>query len=365
MLYFVILTQKCNLRCTYCGYGEDDDESTPSEVNYTVEDLRKFIMQDPEASIIFYGGEPLLRLPLMQTIMNSIHAKRYMLQTNAFGLENLKTEYLRRFDAILVSIDGRKETTDYYRGNGAYDKITGNLKLARKRGYSGDLIARMTVSERTDIFLDVMHLLELKDPKFDHVHWQLDALWDYPPEVRWRDFKKWMTDSYCPGIVKLARTWGDTIYVEKKVLPIVPFMGVLWTILNDGKVGLRCGSGIGSFAVTTSGVITVCPIAPEWEFAKVGDIFQSRPQDLPGKVVVGTPCTECDTSDICGGRCLFTNKTKLWGETGFGEVCKPTKIMINELAKLKTKIIEMIIEKKASREDFNYPTFNNGLEIIP
>jgi putative peptide-modifying radical SAM enzyme len=365
LLYFVVLTHSCNLRCNYCGYGEDYIGSAPAEIEYEVEDLKKFIMKDPEASIIFYGGEPLVRQNLMEEIMNSIPAKRYLLQTNALKLRDLGSRYLQRFDAILVSIDGRRQTTDCYRGNGVYHKILENLRDVRQRGFAGDLIARMTASEQTDIFLDVGHLLELKNPKFDHIHWQIDALWDSPPELRWNNFDKWITKSYDPGILSLVRAWGNAILKEKRVLPIVPFNGVMHTILNSSKVLLRCGSGIDSFSVATNGDITVCPIAPEWDFAKVGTIFDGRPQDLPNKVKISEPCTECETLYLCGGRCLFANKTKLWGETGFRKVCDVTKNMINELAGLKPEIAIMMSKRELPNDAFTYSPYNNGCEIIP
>jgi len=152
---------------------------------------------------------------------------------------------------------------------------------------------------------------------------------------------------------------------QGKVLPIVPFTGVMWTLLTGEKANLRCGAGIDSFSITTSGEITVCPIAPEWEFAKVGTIFQSHPRDLVNKVQIGSPCTKCNSLDICGGRCLFTNKTKLWSEEGFQKICNSTKTMIKELAGLKPEIVEMISKTRLSKEEFHYPKFNNGLEVVP
>lgn len=365
MLYFVVLTHACNLRCDYCGYGGEHFESESAEISYELGNLKRFLSQDPEADIIFYGGEPLLRLPLMEKIMDSIPAKRWLLQTNALLLRDVKPKYLKRFDTILVSIDGRKETTNYYRGNEVYDQILENLKLVRQRGFKGDLVARMTASENTNIFQDVMHLTKLQDPKFDHIHWQLDVLWDSPPESRWRNFEKWLADSYDIGIAKLVATWGEEIIEQGRVLPITPLTGIMWTLLTGERAGLRCGAGIDSFSITLSGDITVCPIAPEWEFAKVGTIFQSHPKDLPKEVQIGEPCAECGSLDICGGRCLFANKTKLWGETGFQRICRSTKTMIKELTGLKPEILELISKKKLSKERFHYPRYNNGLEVIP
>jgi putative peptide-modifying radical SAM enzyme len=365
LLYFVVLTHACNLRCGYCGYEEEYSESTPAEIEYNVEDLKRFIMQDKAASIIFYGGEPLVRKNLMEQIMDSIPAQKYLLQTNAIKLQDLGSGYLKRLDTILVSIDGRRETTDHYRGNGVYDKILENLTNIRQRGFKGDLIARMTASEQTDIFFDVKHLLELRNPKFDHVHWQIDALWDSPPELRWNNFERWITESYNRGVLNLLRAWGNAVIKERRVPPIVPFNGVMNTILDGNRVLLRCGSGIDSFAVATNGDLTVCPIAPEWDFARVGNIFDSRPQDLPYKVTIGEPCTECEYLCLCGGRCLFTNKTKLWGEAGFRKVCDATKNMINELVRLRPEIAAMISKKQLPSDAFSSSPYNNGCEIIP
>jgi putative peptide-modifying radical SAM enzyme len=365
MLYFLVLTHSCNLRCDYCGYEGDPYVPEAAEVSYEIRDLKNFLSQDNEPDIIFYGGEPLLRLPLMERIMDSISARRYLLQTNALLLRDVKPKYLKRFSAILVSIDGRKETTNYYRGKEVYDQILENLRLIKQRGFRGDLIARMTASENTNIFLDVMHLMKLQDPEFDHVHWQLDVLWDSPPESRWKNFVKWLNDSYDPGVAKLVAAWGEAAINRGKILPIVPFTGVMWTLLTEEKVSLRCGAGIDSFSITPSGDIIACPVAPEWKFAKVGTIFQSHPKDLPNKVLTGAPCTKCGSLDICGGRCLFTNKTKLWGEVGFRRICNSTKMMIKELTGLKPEIVEMISKNKLSKQDFHYPLFNNGLEVIP
>ena len=175
----------------------------------------------------------------MERIMDSIPARRYLLQTNALLLKDVKPKHLKKFNAILVSIYGRKETTNYYRGKEVYDDILDNLRAIRQRGFRGDLIARMTVSESTNIFLDVMHLVKLQDPKFDHVHWQLDVLWDSPPESRWKNFSKWLADSYDPGVAKLAASWGEAVIKQGKVLPIVPFTGIMWTLLTGEKASLR------------------------------------------------------------------------------------------------------------------------------
>ena len=359
-----MLTQVCNLKCIYCG-NEPDPELMPVEMDYDISLLKSFISQDPHPDICFYGGEPALRIELMEKIMDAIPAEHFILQTNGTRLREIKDRYLHRFDTILISIDGRPEINDYYRGKGTYQRVIDNLKDIRERGFKGDVIARMAVSGKSDIYEEVKHLIELKNPHFDHVHWQLDALWDFPPARRYDDFDKWVNENYNPGITKLIDYWYKHMANHGVVLGIVPFLGIMKSLLCNEKTKLRCGAGLNAFAITTNGIVTVCPIAPEFEFAKVGNIHINKPQELPGKVTIGEPCTSCNVYDICGGRCLFANKTKLWGIQGFHKVCETVKHLIHELQRIKPKIEELIQRDVVSKEDFYYPPYNNSTEIIP
>ncbi len=361
MLYFIILTHRCNLHCIYCG-NDIGDFVEPPEIQYSLEDLKRFLMKDPERDIAFYGGEPLLRIKLMERIMDEIPARHYIIQTNGLLLFKLKEEYLHKLDTILVSIDGRQEVNDYYRGRGTYKMVLINVKRIRELGYKGDLIARMAVSSKTDIFEDVVHLLQLG--LFNHVHWQLDVLWDTPPMQRYDDFNSWLK-RYNAGIRKLVNYWVDTMEREKKILGIVPFLGIMYSLLTGKPSELRCGAGINAFAISTSGKILACPIAPEWDWNILGDIWTSEPKDLPYKVTIDEPCKSCDLYKICGGRCLFANKTMLWGINGFRKVCGTVRFLVNELMRVKPKIERMIDEGLFDLEDFHYPKYNNTTEIIP
>jgi putative peptide-modifying radical SAM enzyme len=360
MYYHLLLTKRCNLNCIYCG-GSEETYSDP-EIQYTIEDLIKFIKKDPEPIIAFYGGEPLLRIPLMEKIMDTIPAKNFVLQTNGCFLESVGGDYLKRFHTIVVSIDGREETTDFYRGKGVYEKVRNNVKNVRSRGYQGDLIARMTISENSDVYEDVTHLLEMKNPSFDHVHWQLDVIWS--KESEWKNFDDWIENSYNPGISKLVNNWYEEMQINGRVQGIVPFIPVMRTLLTREKKNLWCGSGLDFFAIHPSGVITACPISSDPEFV-VGDIWNTHPLDLRNSIKVGSPCPECEIYWVCGGRCLYANMKKHWGEEGFRKVCGTVKHLIWELEELKPKILKLISSGVLSLKDFDYPEINNCCEIIP
>ena len=115
MFYHVLLTTKCDLKCKYCYEKSlkemetefetfEVDYSVPSKISYDIKVLKDFIEKDPEAGIIFYGGEPLLCIEDMEKIMDVVKARYFIIQTNGLHLNKIKPEYLNRLHTIFVSI---------------------------------------------------------------------------------------------------------------------------------------------------------------------------------------------------------------------------------------------------------------------
>jgi len=356
MQYHVLTTERCNLSCSYCG-GTRELPDLPLDVEYNIDELVSFISMDPEAVIGFYGGEPLLALDMVELVMDRVPAKAFTLQTNGTLLHKLKDPYLHRLHSILISIDGPRKVTDASRGEGIYDRVMENLSLVRSKGYKGDLIARMAFSDHGDIHRDVTHLIRY----FDHVHWQLDVFWT---DLDFRgDVEAWI-DRYDEGITELVSDFGKALE-EGSVLGIVPFIPVFKTLITEKPTHIRCGSGVDSFSIMTSGSIEACPIAPELLYSNVGDIRESTPEGIMNSRPVGPPCTDCDILWVCGGRCLFANQVEGWGKDWYDRVCKSTRHMIDELKKLVPRAKELMENGTLPNDAFDYPEINNGCEIIP
>ncbi len=319
----------------------------PEEIEYDIATFANFIKKDENAIIAFYGGEPLLYPDIIKSFIHSLPAKKFVLQTNGFFIEKIG-DFVNKFDSILLSIDGRKEVTDFYRCPRCYEKVMNALNFLKKKGYRGDIIARMTASCCTDIYKDVTHLLKF----FPHVHWQLDVVWSNLWDVE--EFEKWAERSYTPGIEKLIKLWLKKME-EGILLGIVPFLGIIKRMIWGGE-GLHCGAGKDAVAITTDGRILACPIAGEFAWNEIGDFNSFK------KIEIGEPCKSCDVYTICGGRCLFFHMEKLWGERGFHSVCRITKHLIYNLENVKDIVISHLpkIEK-----ELKYPPFNNTTEIIP
>ena len=360
MNYHLVLTRKCNLNCQYCHGGEEAGQET--EIQYSLDELDAFLKKDDDLQLMLYGGEPTLRIPLITQLMDRYPQARFMLQTNALLLNHIPEDYVKRFHSILISIDGPEIVTDKYRSKGVYKKVIENTHWLEQIGYKGDIVARMAISQESDIYQDVTHLLDLKKPRFKHIHWQLNAIWD--AEGNWQDFDNWVEESYNPGITRLVEKWVDGLkhgYVDG----VVPFIPITYSLLTGEPSTLRCGSGIDTFAVHVNGSIGVCPISQDWEFSIVGDIWKSNPNSLRNTMKVDEPCPSCEEYSTCGGRCLFTNKQRLWGEEGYKKVCTTVTHLTSTLRQQIPKIEGFISEGVVSLSDFKYPEFNNGCEIIP
>lgn len=375
MFFHVILTTECNLQCRYC-FGEtmDDfdedfgdfelDYSLPKKLNYDVKALAEFCGKDKDCVLTFYGGEPLINIEGLKQVMDTATPKHFMIQTNGLLLNRLEPSYVNRFHTILVSIDGDEALTDYYRGKGTFRKVIDNIKLIIKNGFRGELIARVTVMEQTDIYKQITWLLSNEEFKFSSIHWQLNAgFWGN--DFKRRDFKRWSADSYMPGVEKLARFWVDQMEQRGTVIRLYPLLGIASSLLLDKEPSLlRCGGGWINYAVQTDGYIIPCPTM--WGMKKyyLGNIAESNPMTL-GKVLFnGEPCAQCNVLGVCGGRCLYANITERWSKDAYALVCETVKSLVKAVETELPRVRHLIKMGKISLRDFEYLRYN-GCEIIP
>jgi len=361
MIFNLQLTLKCNLKCSYCQ-ATAEGSPFPPRITYSLKTLKKFIEADPDAIIAFYGGEPLLEIPMMQKIMDNIQAKCYILQTNGILLHKVPLNYLNRFHTIVLSIDGQESITDLHRGKNTHKKILKNAALLRKNGFQGELIARMTVSEEMDIYREVTWLLELQEPKFDSVHWQLDLMFN--ERDLWKDLENWISERYNPQISQLVEYWVTRMKTESKVLKIYPFLGIMDRLLFEKTSKLHCGAGWIWQNICTDGIIAACPVGADFSPFQIGNIRKMHPLDTLDALQVGEPCPSCEIYGICGGRCLYANMFKPWGLEGYKLVCTTVFHLVHELQKVQEEIEALIASGKLTPKDFEYLKYN-CCEIIP
>jgi uncharacterized protein len=141
------VTEDCNFRCGYCLYGgtypgrrRRSCQGMPPELAKTAVDSFLSNCAD-EFHISFYGGEPLLSLELIKSIVDHTeramssggkHA-RFSLTTNCSLLTGDVARYLIDKDfSVTISLDGPASTHDRervdVRGNGTHQNILENIE---------------------------------------------------------------------------------------------------------------------------------------------------------------------------------------------------------------------------------------------
>jgi putative peptide-modifying radical SAM enzyme len=373
LYYHVILTDHCNLSCTYCrgkpfspsapgDPGPEIDGDLPLELAYEPELLYRFLAKDPDASLIFYGGEPLLRPDLVSEMVEHAPVNRFLVQTNGLLLNRIPRDVVNRLDTLLVSIDGPRETTDPCRGEGTYERVIANVKKVVAGGYRGEIIARMTVTERTDIAGAVRFLADNPDFPFRSIHWQLDA--DLASDSGSRAFTSWVGRSYNPGIRALISDWVGRMEAGRVVPRWYPFIDPMEDLLTGRESPLRCGAGHGNLTIMTDGSIGPCPCMVGMREFYLGHIRSSDPRHLSREPATGSFCTGCSILPFCGGRCLYARILRPWPEDMERVVCGTVENLHHGLLAALPRVRNLIGEGILGFRDFAHPRYN-GCEIIP
>ncbi len=371
MHYHLILTNLCNSHCAYCyekSMHEFDNQlnktftfdfSAPDRSIVQTDKLRSFLEQDPEPILIFYGGEPLLEIPKIKKVIQGLQETnvRFRMQTNGKLLHKLPRQYRNKIDKILISLDGTAERTDKNRGAQTYETVMQNLSLLKKTGYKGELVARMTITPpNADLYEQVRSLI---DSGFTSVHWQIDAgfyKFDYD-FVQFKTFVKEYNDS----LSRLFSFWTE-LMDKGKVIKLYPFLAITKSMLDHEQSLLRCGAGHAGYTITTDGKVVACPIMNSIIDFEAGTL-DSSPGNLKTIPIQGK-CTTCDIKGLCGGRCLYWNRAKLWSEEGNALICDTIHHLIQEVTLNLPGIQRKIDKSTVSMKDFDYEKYF-GPEIIP
>jgi radical SAM protein with 4Fe4S-binding SPASM domain len=219
----------------------------------------------------------------------------------------------------------------------------------------------MTVTEMTDIVDAVHWLADNPDHSFSSVHWQLDA--NFAGDFSRRGFASWANEDYNPGIRKLVADWVDRMENGGGVARWYPFLDPMDDLLHGRKSLLRCGSGHANYSIMTDGHIAPCPVMIGMSQYYVGHIADADPLMLD-RVYVDGYCSDCRIRDFCGGRCLYSNITKPWGDTGRRVVCGTIENLHDALLAALPRIRKLIDDGTISLSDFIHEKYN-GCEIIP
>ena len=142
------VTQKCNLRCSYCVYSGDYKNRNHSQKEMSWETAKEAVdylyghsMSSEDIYISFYGGEPLLMFRLIKEVVEYVK-REYCQRTVHFNLTTNGTlftpeivqYFIKNNIQIMFSLDGPKEVHDKNRifagsNRGSFEKLRDSMKM--------------------------------------------------------------------------------------------------------------------------------------------------------------------------------------------------------------------------------------------
>jgi uncharacterized protein len=314
----LILTDQCNLRCSYCFEKDKNPHNMSDETAMAAVD---FLMEESgpikRLTILFFGGEPLLRFDLLQKVhayAMEESAKRgksinWDMTTNGTLITEEKARWLAKAGVrYLLSLDGGREDHDRYRkfasGRGSFDTVAKNLPIMKR--YQPWMGAKVSVTPESGPnlarSLAELHRMGINQFILGYAHglpWTVDDLVRY----------------------EAAMYEVCELYLEKKYNKEYFRM----TLFEEGEPGeveahgsFGCGAGRGRVCVDSYGDLYGCSklatiTGMHNGVLPFGNVFQgftridNRIQFMHTDVGPRDKCRTCEFKEVCGGGCPAVN----------------------------------------------------------
>lgn len=310
----VATTWACNLRCSYCFvYGNRLDEGqrrmTPELARRVVDALDEGLANVETICIHVYGGEPLLNLPAIETMVQRAHEKpagrfRFAITTNGACASPQAIELLERGDfQVILSIDGPAEVHDQCRHTGAgapthaavMDFLT-QLRAHTHCWVRGSAVVRSgwSLSEATTY----LQTLPVDAIKAQAVRADTNLPYALSPEER----EAYLSDLEQLGRVVIAELENDRIPKDDR------FSSRVLQLLMGTARHSFCGAGDTTFGVTPEGIVRPCLLLPPatgylGHIADPPETWIEAGRRWRSRCHLRPECDTCPVRPLCGGGC--------------------------------------------------------------
>jgi uncharacterized protein len=304
------VSERCNLRCDYCYLGAGGAGGMMSEdVAFRAIDLLfDESFGAPRLSVVFFGGEPLLHLDLIETVAGRARERAagegrsvslHVTTNGTLLTPDVASRLAAIGAAVLVSVDGDRAGHDAHRrfhdGAGSYDVIAANV-AGFPPGFAAG--ARATVTEASPPLVDLTrHLTGLG---FATVH--LSPVSGVPMSSAF-------ATRLCSEYEALARVEIENLRAGRA--PVVGnFIEAVLAVEGGAPRRLPCGAGARYLSVSADGTLGLCHrFAGNGAFA-VGDVVGGFDREAAAGILGGlsagaAECGRCWARWLCGGPCHF------------------------------------------------------------
>lgn len=182
------LTEKCNLRCKYCIYSEENESHRGFGLDDMKWDIAKRAIDygiehsGERLAVTFYGGEPLIKLDMIKRCISYIQSLdlgnkeiAYSMTTNMVLVTKEVADYLASIGtlAVVCSLDGPEDIHDANRvtseGKGSFKKAMRGLKyLVEAFGDRASLYLSISMVMTTPVYEEKLEKIQ---EFFDSLDW--------------------------------------------------------------------------------------------------------------------------------------------------------------------------------------------------
>ncbi len=352
-----IVSMKCNLRCAYCYYREEDQSATKIINFKSLKELIRKTLDNFSGRVqfIWHGGEPLLVgidfyrevLKLQQLYKKESHQIINALQTNATLLNERWVKFLKdnSFN-IGVSCDGPEKYHDKCRrdkqNTGTFQRVFRGIKLLQAKGINPHVIMIVTKDKLNSPKEIYKFLYE------NNLSFHPKPCLEIDPKTNRLSAYSITPEEYTGFMIKIFDLWIETDNPNFKIRNLDNILtGLLGGKPNLCEFNGKCQKFL---TVDYNGDIGHCDSFPLQKF-RFGNILKDdwfsilKTDDyrlyLECIKFSRQDCKGCEWLIVCKGGCLrysYTREENQWHKNIF---CESRKKLFNHVAK-KLKEIESL-----------------------
>jgi uncharacterized protein len=169
----MIITRSCMLSCSYCYVKKEGVHMKPDVLNRSLQLISKIKKEKKKTTIIFFGGEPLIRFDLVKRAIltlakadgRNLDKYDFCLFTNGILLNKIDLDFLKKFKVrLMISLDGDRQTHNLSRGKeglDSYGSIIRAMPRVRSLGINTTCFATFTPESVKKLYKNFLHFKKI------------------------------------------------------------------------------------------------------------------------------------------------------------------------------------------------------------
>lgn len=329
----LMVTQTCNLACTYCyagggTYGSNTKLLSPDKAEAAIDSMIARAPDRASYTVTFFGGEPLLNFPLVKRVVDYCKQKGrelgkafgYSMTTNATVVTPEIVSFLAENGfTVMVSYDGaqaQESNRPFEHGQESNTIVMRNIKQMTEAGLPvqlrATLVKDMVNREQIDGLVQIGKSLGAKKITMSPVSTTKNALFPAHEELvlseedhrRLGEIYRTVTDE---NLAAVCEGSADPVTFD-------PHLHMVKALARGNAVGMgQCGACFGMSAVSTQGKIYPCHRFVGMDDYAIGDLEQGvnsgRVEDFFARAARAAheKCSTCWVRLMCTGGCYYHN----------------------------------------------------------